>query len=132
MKEDAKITKMNFEPLSKELVDIAYQIHQKMGSGLLECVYEDCFVIELERRNIKFERQKRLPLQYDGVDLPSVLKLDLIVENEIIIELKSVEKIIPAHTAQILTYMRLSECKTGLLINFGEPYFKQAIKRFVL
>lgn len=132
MEDNTKITKMDFEPLSKEVVDIAYKIHQTMGSGLLECIYEDCFIIELEKRKISYEKQKRLPIQYEGKTLPSILKLDLIIDNKIIVELKSVEKIIPAHTAQILTYMRLSNCKTGLLINFGEPYFKQAIKRFVL
>ena len=132
MKENTKITKMCFEPLSKEVVDIAYKIHQKIGSGLLECIYEDCFVIELEKRKIPFERQKSISVIYEGQKIPSILKLDLYIDNEIIVELKSVEKIIPAHSAQILSYMRLSDCKTGLLINFGEPYFKQAIKRFVL
>lgn len=126
------VKKIDFEPLSKEVVDCAYQIHQKMGTGLLENIYEDCFVIELKKRNIQFERQKLVKVIYQGIEIPSKYKLDLVIEGQIILELKSVEKITAAHQAQILTYMRTSQIKTGLLINFGEPFFKAAIKRFVL
>ena len=99
---------------------------------MLECIYEDCLAIELEKRQISFVRQKTVPVYFENIKLPSVLKLDLLVENQIIVELKSVEKIMPAHTAQILTYMRNAKIKTGLLINFGDPYFKTAFKRFIL
>lgn len=129
--EESKSTKQ-FSDLSREVVDIAYKIHQTMGTGLLECIYEDCFVLELEKRNIPFERQKRVQVYYEGSLIKSTFNLDLVINNEIVVELKSVEKIINSHTAQILTYMRVSGYKTGLLINFGDPYFKAAIKRFVL
>src|SRR5690606_21889875 len=97
-----------------------------------ESIYEDCFVYELTKRKIPFERQMFFPVMYDGVMMAAKLKLDLIINNQIVIELKSVEKILNAHTAQILSYMRMANMKTGLLINFGEPYFKSAIKRVVL
>lgn len=126
------VKKFDFEPLSKEVVDCAYKIHQTLGTGLLESIYEECFVVELEKRNINFERQKIINVNYEGVSIPTTYKLDLVVENKIIIELKSVEKLNAAHQAQILTYLKTSEISTGLLINFGEPYFKAAIKRFVL
>ena len=132
MEEAAKVTKIHFDSLSREVVDAAYKIHQTVGTGLLESIYEDCFSIELNKRKISFERQKTIPVYYEGVKISSVLKLDLLVDDQIVLELKSVEKINPAHTAQILTYMKTGGVKTGLLINFGEPYFKQAVKRFVL
>jgi GxxExxY protein len=132
LEEDSKITKISFDLLSKEIVDCAFKIHQILGAGLLESIYEEAFVVELERRNIAFVKQKVVDVVYDGVILPSSLRLDLLIEDQLIVELKSVEKILNVHTAQILTYMRVSGCKTGLLINFGEPYFKMAIKRFVL
>ncbi len=122
----------DFEPLSREIVDCAFQIHQTIGAGLLEGVYEDCFEIELKKRNIAFERQKIIKVEYAGVFIPTTYRLDLVVEGRIIVELKSVEKIIRAHQAQILTYMKTSDIKIGLIINFGDPYFKSGVKRFVL
>lgn len=132
MEEDNKITKIDFDPLSKSVVDVAFQIHQKIGSGLLESIYEDCFSYELQKRGIPFERQKFIPVVYDGTVMAAPLKLDLIVDGKIVVELKSVEKIMNAHSAQILSYMRMADIRTGLLVNFGDPYFKTAIKRFVL
>lgn len=133
MKEEKeKITKVDFEPLSREVVDVAYKVHQKMGSGLLESIYEECFYIELNKREIPCERQKLISVFYDGIKLSSPLRLDLVIDNKIIVELKSIESIHQSHTAQILTYMRTANINTGLLINFGEPYFKKAVKRFVL
>ncbi|MCB9991459.1 MAG: GxxExxY protein [Rhodospirillales bacterium] len=132
MEDKAKITKVSFDPLSREVVDAAFYIHQTMGAGLLESVYEECFEVELKKRNIPFQRQVGLPVYYDGVKLNTSLRLDLVVDNQIVVELKSLERVTNAHTAQILTYMRTGGFKTGLLINYGEPYFKQAVKRFVL
>lgn len=129
--EDRKLTKISFDPLSKEIVDTAFYIHQQLGSGLLESVYEEAFAVALSK-NIAFERQKAVPVYFDGIKLDTTLRLDLVVDNRIIVELKSLENVSNAHTAQILTYMKTSGIKTGLLINFGEPYFKKAIKRFVL
>ena len=126
------VKKIDFDPLSKEVVDCAYKIHQTLGTGLLENIYEDCFAVELEKRGLSYERQKVINVDYEGVLIPTTYKLDLVVENKIIVELKSVEKIISAHQAQILKYLKTSNISTGLLINFGEPYFKAAIKRFVV
>lgn len=113
-------------------MDCAFTVHQKMGPGLLEGIYEDCFVVEFDKRGIKYERQKIIHVTYDGVTIPTHYKIDLIVEGKIILELKSVENFVQAHTAQILTYMKTSNIRTGFLINFGEPYFKRGIKRFVI
>jgi GxxExxY protein len=121
-----------FDALSKDVVDCAFKIHQTIGTGLLENIYEDCFVIELEKRNIAFERQKIVKIVYEGIEIPSIYRLDLVISNQIIVELKSVENISRAHQAQILTYMKTSGISVGLIINFGEPYFKAAIKRFVI
>jgi len=126
------LTSKEFDTLSKEVVDCAFQIHQTMGAGLLESIYEDCFEVELNKRNIPYERQKLIKVEYMGNKIPTSFRLDLVIDGQIIAELKSVEKIIRAHQAQILTYMRTSNIKTGFSINFGEPYFKSAIKRFVL
>ncbi len=123
---------IEFDALSKEVVDCAFKVHQKIGSGLLEGIYEDCFEIELKKRNIPFERQKVIRVEYEGITVPTSYRLDLVVDNKIVIELKSVEKIIRAHQAQILTYMRTSNLSVGYIINFGDPYFKSGIKRFVI
>lgn len=132
MEKDKKITKISFEPLSREVVDTAFYIHQKMGTGMLESIYEECFAIALSERNISFQRQKVLPVYFEGKKLDTSLRLDLVVGNKIVVELKSLERTTNAHTAQILTYMKTGGFDTGLLINFGEPYFKKAVQRFVL
>ena len=130
--EHEAVTKIAFDDVSRQVVDAAYKVHQSLGTGLLEGLYEECLVIELQKRNIPFERQKEIPVFYEGIKISLTYRMDLIVADSLIIELKSVEKIIPAHQAQILSYMKTSGIKTGLLINFGEPYFKAAIKRFML
>lgn len=114
------------------MVDAAFKVHQTIGPGLLEGLYEECMAIELRKRNIPFERQKEIPVFYEGERIPMTYKLDLVVADELVLELKSAVKILPAHEAQILSYLRTSGIKAGLLINFGEPYFKAAIRRFVL
>ena len=130
--EHEAVTKISFDEISRQVVDSAFKVHQTIGSGLLEGLYEECMIIELRKRGIPFERQKEIPLFYEGELIPATYKLDLVVAGCLIVELKSVVKIMPAHEAQILSYLRTSGIKTGLLINFGEPYFKAAIKRFVL
>lgn len=130
--EHEAVTKIAFDDVSRQVVDVAYKVHQTLGTGLLEGLYEECMVIELEKRRIPFQRQREIPVFYEGVKISLTYRMDLIVADSLIVELKSVEKISPAHQAQILSYMRTSGIKTGLLINFGEPYFKAAIKRFVL
>ena len=124
--------KHDFEGISKEVVDCCFKVHQKLGSGLLESLYEEPLCIEMERKNIPFEVQKEIPVFYDGCKLKKSCRLDILVNNQIILELKAVDRILPIHEAQIITYLKITNLKTGFLINFNEPYFKQAIKRFVL
>jgi len=130
--EHKAVTKIAFDDVSRQVVDAAFKVHQSIGSGLLEGLYEECLIIELRKRNIPYERQKEVPLFYEGERIPATYKLDLVVADSLVVELKSVVKILPAHESQILSYLRTSGIKAGLLINFGEPYFKAAIKRFVL
>ncbi len=128
--EDA--TKKVFDDLSRQVVDAAFKVHRTIGSGLLEGIYEECMVIELRKRNIPFERQKQIPLFYEGEKIPATYRLDLVVADRLIVEIKSVEKIVPALESQILSYLRTSGIGVGLLINFGDPYFKSAVRRFVI
>ncbi len=132
MEDNAKVTKISFDPLSKEVVDTTFYIHQTLGSGLLESIYEECFAMILARKNIPFSIQKPHDVYFEGERLKTALRLDLVVNDQIVVELKSVDKCTNAHTAQILTYMNTGNYKTGFLINFGEPYFKKAIQRFVI
>jgi GxxExxY protein len=115
--------------LSRICVDIAFKLHQDLGSGLLESAYEACFAHLLEKRGIQFERQKSLPIIFDEQIIENAFRVDLLVENELIIELKAVENLMPVHRSQLLTYLRLSKIKTGLLINFNVPLIKQGIMR---
>jgi GxxExxY protein len=123
---------MNFEPLSKEILDCAFEVHTILGPGLLESAYEECLAFELKKKNLIVERQKPLPVVYKDVKLEIGYRIDILVNNQIIIELKTVDVILPVHIAQILTYMKFSKIKTGLLINFNVNHLKDGIKRFVL
>lgn len=116
--------------ITGEIVDCSLRIHKKMGSGLYEKVYEDCLAYELSKRNIKFFRQHPVNVEYEELKIDNAFKIDLLVENQVIVELKSTDKIHPIHESQIITYMRLSGIKTGLLINFNVPLIKDGIKRF--
>ncbi len=129
--EEEKV-KYNFENLSKDVVDCCFQVHKKLGCGLLEEIYEEPLCIELENKGLSFELQKHSPIFYDGKKLNKTCRLDVVVENKIILELKAVSKLLPIHEAQILTYMRVTSLKIGFLVNFHEPYFKNEIRRFVL
>lgn len=124
--------KYNFEDLSKQIVDCCYRVHQFMGVGLLESLYEEPVSIELKKKGLSFELQKEIPVFYEGIRLKNSFRLDIVIENKIILELKAVDRILPVHEAQIITYLKVTGLKTGLLVNFHEPYFKAAIKRFVL
>ena len=124
--------KHNFEKLSKDVVDCCFQVHQKLGTGLLEELYTEPLCIEFDRKNIKYELEKQVPVYYDGQLLKRSCRFGMVIEDSIILELKAVEKILPIHEAQILTYLKVANLKTGFLINFKDPYFKAAIKRFVL
>lgn len=123
------LTKQNEQDISKIIVDCAYHVHQSLGPGLLESSYEYCMAFEMEKRGLSFKRQCVLPIQYDDKIVETAYRLDFLVEDEIIIELKSVDKLQPIHQAQIMTYLRHAEIKTGLLINFNVKFFKEGIKR---
>ena len=117
--------------ISGEIVDAAIKVHTHLGPGLLENVYETCLAFEMEKRGRKVERQVQLGVNYDGVSLDLGFKLDLLIDSEVIVELKAVEGLLPIHSAQVLTYLKLSDRRLGLLINFNVPRLKDGIRRFV-
>ena len=119
------------EWIGRQIVDIAYQIHYHLGPGLLESVYEKVFCYELRKRDIPYECQKRLPIIYDDVEFADALKLDLIIEDLVIVELKARENFHPVWKAQLLSYLKLTDKKLGFIINFSVPLIKQGIKRMV-
>lgn len=120
---------MTENELSKIIVDVSYKIHTKLGPGLLESVYEAILYHELTKRNLKVERQKPIPVIWDDIHLDIGFRSDLIVEEKVIIEIKSVEKISTVHLKQLLTYIRVTDLRLGLLINFNEALIKNGIKR---
>ena len=122
---------MEASGLTRETIGAAIEVHRTMGPGLLESVYEECMALELYRRQISYERQIAVPLAYRGKRLGADLRLDLLVEGQVIVELKAIETILPIHSAQLLTYLRLSQRRFGLLINFNVPILKDGIKRMI-
>lgn len=118
--------------ISYNIIGCAYKVHSELGPGLLESTYEACHYFEMKNSGLSVERQKELPVIYNGIHLEVGYRIDLLVENKIIVELKSVEEIAPIHKAQILTYMKLADIKLGLLINFNTVDLKKGIQRFVL
>ncbi|MEP6662032.1 MAG: GxxExxY protein [Verrucomicrobiota bacterium] len=122
----------HLNPISEAVIGAAIEVHRAIGSGLLESAYEECLCHELTLRQIPFQRQYPLPICYKGVQLDCGYRLDLLVSDQIVVELKSVEQLLPIHEAQLLTYLRLSKCKLGLLINFNVPLLKDGIIRRVL
>jgi GxxExxY protein len=121
-----------YTDLTKEIMDCAYKVHTFLGPGLLESSYEECLYYELLTRKFIVEKQKAMPLVYKSVKLETGYRLDLIVENKVILEIKSVEALAPIHTAQLLTYLKLSGCRVGFIMNFNVQSMKEGIKRFVL
>ena len=122
----------NRDPRTSPIIGAAIEVHRQLGPGLLESVYEECLCHELHVRGLEFRRQVDLPVIYKGLKLACGYKLDLIVQNEVVLELKSVDKLHPIHEAQLLTYLRLAEKRVGLLINFNVPQLTQGIIRRVL
>ncbi len=120
------------DAVAKQVVDGAYRVHRAMGPGLLESVYEACMCCELSRRNLTFEKQLDVPIVYEGVRLESGLRLDLLVAGLVVVELKSIEQLLPIHEAQLLTYLKLTGKRLGLLINFNLTLIKDGIKRIAL
>jgi GxxExxY protein len=123
--------KEDLNQISGQIVDAAFYIHSKLGPGLLESVYEVILAKELERRKLYVERQKSIPIEFEGMHFEEGFRADLIIERAIIVELKSVETLAPVHSKQLLTYLRLLDYRLGLLINFGAPLLKDGIKRIV-
>lgn len=120
------------EQLAKEIVDSCFTVHRELGPGLLENIYEVCMIEELKYRNFNCNSQVEIPIIYKGIDTGKTLKLDLLVENDIILELKSVERIIPVYQAQLLTYLKLTNKRLGFLVNFNVSVIKHGIKRVIL
>ena len=118
--------------IAKDVVDAAFKIHTKLGPGLLESAYEACFAHELTKRGYQIERQKPQPVIYDGLEIEVGYRLDVLVNGEVIVELKSVEQVLPIHHAQLMTYLKLSGKTLGLLINFNVPVIKQGIRRVAM
>ncbi len=117
--------------ISKIVFDCALKVHKSLGPGLLESAYEECLFYELKKQNLNVDKQKPLPLVYENVKLEIGYRVDLLVENKVIIEVKSVDALNDIHLAQILTYLKLSNCKLGMLINFNVTLIKNGIKRVV-
>jgi GxxExxY protein len=120
------------EELTERIIGATIEVHRYLGSGLLESAYQACLAHELNLRNIPFELEKPLPVVYKDVKLDIGYRLDFLVENKVIVEIKSVDCLLPVHSAQLLTYLKLTSNKVGLLINFNVPILKQGIKRLVL
>ena len=120
------------ERIATEVVDSAFKVHKELGAALLECIYVACLVYELRRRGLQVETEVVVPVFYDGVRLDVGLRLDILVEGKVIIEAKAVEKVIPVHEAQVLTYLKLSRRRLGFLINFNSKLIKDGIKRMIL
>ena len=129
---DFKPIDKGIEATGKAIVDSAITVHKEMGPGLLESVYEECLTFELRNRGFVVERQLEIPLVYQNKQLDSKLRLDLLIDHEVIVELKSVEQILEIHKAQVLTYLKLMNKRLAFLINFNVPLLKNGLKRFVL
>lgn len=123
---------MEFDELSKRVIGCALEVHRTLGPGLLESAYEQCLAYELARAQLPFQLQVALPVNYKGLQLDCGYRIDVLVDGKLIVELKSVEQLLPIHEAQLLTYMKLARVPVGLLINFNVPLLRHGIKRLVL
>ena len=123
---------MDINDITGQVIGAAIEVHKTLGPGLLESIYEECLCIELAKRNIQFERQKEINIEYKGTRIESKYRLDLVVSKMVIVELKTVDELAPIHDAQILSYLKLTGLKVGLLINFKVPVLKNGIKRLAL
>jgi GxxExxY protein len=123
------LTETSLNRITSIIIQAAIAVHRALGPGLLESAYITCLVFELRRRGLKVEEQKPVPLTYCGVKLDCGYRLDLVVDGVVIVEVKALEKFAPIHTALMLTYLRLTRCPVGLLLNFNAPILKQGLKR---
>ena len=122
---------MQIEEIGTLVVDSAMKVHSALGPGLLESAYRTCLAHELEMRGLDVSQEKSLPVRYEGIEISVGYRIDLLLNQKVIVELKAVERLLPIHTAQVLSYLKLSGCKLGFLINFNVPHLKDGIKRVV-
>ncbi len=125
------VTGKSLDDITGAIVDAAYKLHTGLGPGLLESVYEAVLARDLERRGLRIEKQKVVSFDYDGLHFSDGLRVDLMVESQVVVEIKSIEKLLPVHSKQVLTYLRVLNLRVGLLINFGGPTLKEGLKRIV-
>jgi len=123
---------MNIEDVFRKVLDCSFKIHTSLGPGLLESVYVECLNYELIKSGLFVEKQKPLPLIYENVKMEAGYRIDLLAEGKVVVEVKAIDSLADIHMAQILTYMRLSECRLGLLVNFNVVHLKDGIKRVIL
>ena len=123
---------MKFEELSEQVLGCAIEVHRQLGPGLLESTYEQCLAYELNQFKIPFKLQVELPVEYKQIKLDCGYRIDLLVDDRIVVELKSVDQLLPIHEAQILTYLKLSRVSVGLLINFNVAVLRKGVRRFVI
>ena len=122
---------MNENETAKHILDASFKVHTKLGPGVYESVYETLVAYELKKSGLSVERQKPMPITYDGLQFEEAFRSDLVVNGKVIVELKSLEALLPVHAKQLLTMLRLTGLKLGLLINFGEAHLKNGIKRII-
>ena len=126
------MTTLQGNALTERVIGFAIDVHRQLGPGLLESAYEECLCFELKHGGIEFSRQVPLPVVYKEIRLDCGYRMDLVVQQELIIEIKAVEKLMPIHEAQVLTYLRLSGCRIGLLMNFNSLVLKDGLRRFMV
>ena len=130
--EDRESTEKEIDPLTGKIIGACIDVHRALGPALLESTYEACLIYELRLKQLKVDSQKSLPVFYKDVMLDCGYRVDLVVDNQIIVEIKSVGSLAPIHEAQLLSYLKLSGCKVGLLINFNVQYLKDGIRRMMV
>ncbi|MEW6542165.1 MAG: GxxExxY protein [Nitrospirota bacterium] len=123
---------MELNKRTEQIIGAAIEVHKSLGPGLLESAYEECLCYEMTLRKVRYERQRPLAVEYKGIKLDCGYRLDLLVENAVVVEIKAIESIEPIHEAQLLTYLKLGGWKLGLLINFNVPVLKDGIRRRIL
>ena len=122
---------MTINNLTRSIIGSAIEVHKELGPGLLESTYEACLFYELNQKGLFVEKQKILPVKYKGIELEIGYRIDLLVENQVLIELKSVQEILPIHSAQLLSYLKISNLQIGLLFNFNETKLVDGVKRII-
>ncbi len=120
------------EPVASAVVDSAIKVHRALGAGLLESAYEQCLAYELKKRGLSVRTQVPMPLIYEGLEIGAGYRIDILVEEIVIVEVKAIDALLRVHEAQVLTYLKLSRCRLGFLMNFNVPLMKQGIRRFIL